>query len=509
MGCKFKNILLTSILAVAGIFGVSSAIINKQVSEEPVVVDKAEAATDTTYNTSQILIHIIDLDGWTSTGHDLWIHCWDIKVSSSSIFTDINNAYDTSGAMWSKLRDHFDKKQDASQSAINFAGSYEWYGDESKRSYKFDFPWWITDFNYTVMVDNNYSTTNITDTRSGGYERRWFKGNSNKVIEGYVSAPASYNAPAYTMSFETNGGSEQSNFVLREWEKTSAPNPAPTKSGYYLNKWTTTDAADASAFTFGSNLTSPVKLYAQWTYTNPTVYFVNGGRWGTPHIYYWGGDTTVDYPGPAMSSTEAKIYCLVNSSWLNITIYKYTISGSPEMLQFNQGNDSAKTGDLRVSNGGIYYFDVADSFEPVASYLITLMNSMGSYTYNGQEYSKSICNLGGSSASLVSSYNSLANSGTANIATSIAGSTINTYATPVTSPSGLKTDITIPVLIAQINKNTSQGVYGAVRNFTPFNLFGEEDNLSTVIIIVASSVALLSVTALSILVIKKRKNKEE
>ena len=49
----------------------------------------------------------------------------------------------------------------------------------------------------------------------------------------------------------------------------------------------------------------------------------------------------------------------------------------------------------------------------------------------------------------------------------------------------------------------------AISFFSPLSLFGEEDNLSTVIIIVASSVALLSVTALSILVIKKRKNKEE
>ena len=50
----------------------------------------------------------------------------------------------------------------------------------------------------------------------------------------------------------------------------------------------------------------------------------------------------------------------------------------------------------------------------------------------------------------------------------------------------------------------------AYRDFSLSGLFGEgESGLSTVIIIVSSSVALLSVTALSILVIKKRKNKEE
>lgn len=50
----------------------------------------------------------------------------------------------------------------------------------------------------------------------------------------------------------------------------------------------------------------------------------------------------------------------------------------------------------------------------------------------------------------------------------------------------------------------------AANNFTPFNIFGgSEENVSMIIIIVASSVALLSVTALSILVIKKRKTKED
>ena len=45
---KLKGVLLAGILAVAGIFGVSSALINKQVNEEP-VVEKAEAATDLSF----------------------------------------------------------------------------------------------------------------------------------------------------------------------------------------------------------------------------------------------------------------------------------------------------------------------------------------------------------------------------------------------------------------------------------------------------------------------------
>ena len=50
---------------------------------------------------------------------------------------------------------------------------------------------------------------------------------------------------------------------------------------------------------------------------------------------------------------------------------------------------------------------------------------------------------------------------------------------------------------------------GAWNSFPIFNLMGGENNFSTIIIIVSSSVALLSVTALSILVIRKRKSKED
>ncbi|MBE6141320.1 MAG: hypothetical protein E7175_00490 [Erysipelotrichaceae bacterium] len=53
---------------------------------------------------------------------------------------------------------------------------------------------------------------------------------------------------------------------------------------------------------------------------------------------------------------------------------------------------------------------------------------------------------------------------------------------------------------------------GAIRNFSPFSMINGEDggdNATTIIIIIASSVSLLSITALSVLLVKKRKNKEQ
>lgn len=51
--------------------------------------------------------------------------------------------------------------------------------------------------------------------------------------------------------------------------------------------------------------------------------------------------------------------------------------------------------------------------------------------------------------------------------------------------------------------------YNAISRVNPFNILVEENNSTTVIVIIASSISLLSITALSILLIKKRKPKEQ
>ena len=61
-----------------------------------------------------------------------------------------------------------------------------------------------------------------------------------------------------------------------------------------------------------------------------------------------------------------------------------------------------------------------------------------------------------------------------------------------------------------ITNSAGTSIRRAPKNISPLNLMvNDENGLSTIIIIVASSVALLSVTALSILVLKKRKSKEQ
>ncbi|MBE6142245.1 MAG: hypothetical protein E7175_05355 [Erysipelotrichaceae bacterium] len=57
-----------------------------------------------------------------------------------------------------------------------------------------------------------------------------------------------------------------------------------------------------------------------------------------------------------------------------------------------------------------------------------------------------------------------------------------------------------------LSLSTAQGKYGAINHFNPMVILtNDENNLSTIIIIIAASVSLLSITALSILLVKKRK----
>ncbi len=470
MGCKFKNILLTSILAVAGIFGVSSAIINNKVNEQP-VVEKAKAA---------------------STACDVYFKA---KWAGATI-TEVKVHYWNGGDFWMPMT--------------------EVYTDEGCKVYKYTIPAGNSEFQYQTYTSNWGSgewhtsvnktvTNNILCTPSESWS------GSNFNLSQGIAYPYTINydgneKTSGSMSSETAYGNVSWGLSANKFSRT----------GYLFVGWNTKADGSGSSYTEKGLLpaktnTTAVTVYAQWAYTNPTVYFVNGYSWGQPYVYYWGGDTSVSGPGVAMTKTDAMIHCVVDDTWFDIFIWKYTISGSPTGLLFDDGQlgDGHQTGNISAANGVVGWWHInAGTFGEVANYLISFEGSMGSYTYNGQSYSKSICNLGGSASSLVSSYNTLAGSG-GDAATSITNSKIVTYSTPVSSPSSTAS-IDIPTLIAQINKNTSNGVYGAVRNFTPLSLFGDsEDSLSTVIIIAASSVALLSVTALSILVIKKRKNKEK
>ena len=493
--------ILVSFISVAGLFGIGSLAINGEAKENE-VVEKAEAATA---NVNNIRLFLADKQTWFSRdayggGGQPYAHIWSISISSDADFASTKAAIEQAGGSYN------DSDGSADFGMIHKSGS-----DGQEKQWQLNLPWYITGFTYKFKSTyNNWWTSgeaSVTAPCDGDGTNIWGDASGNTSCYYQSTSSHTISTTTYTLTFYPNGGSSISGspFTLKEYQKTVKPTD-PTKNGYTFWKWTNGDSYGGDSFTFGSRLTGNVDLYAQWTPTNPTIYFVNGFSSGTPTIHYWGGvGSGTTWPGNAMQATSAKIYCSKSGSWSLMTIYKYSISGSPAYLQINRGNDGEKTGDLTITNGGIYWFGPdASTFTSVASYLINFEGSMGSYTYDGKSYSNSICNLGGSASTLVSSYNTLVSSG-GDVATSITNSKINTYSTPVTSPSS-KSDIAMPTLIAQINKNTTNGVQ---QIFSPLNLFGAEEDMSTIIVIVASSVALLSITALGILVIKKRKREQE
>lgn len=167
---------------------------------------------------------------------------------------------------------------------------------------------------------------------------------------------------------------------------------------------------------------------------NPTVYFVDGHSWhssGNVYVHYWGGTASSTYPGSVMTDTGLRLKAYVGETeYSGLHIYKYTISGSVAYVQFN--NNSAKTGDLRPVNGQVYFYGVsAETYGVVASFLVDTQNKMGSYTYGGRSFTKSICAMSQSQASsFVSTYNNLDTNYGSGVASSVEGSGIVTYDQP-------------------------------------------------------------------------------
>ena len=167
---------------------------------------------------------------------------------------------------------------------------------------------------------------------------------------------------------------------------------------------------------------------------NPTVYFVDGYSWhssGNVYVHYWGGSASSSYPGSTMTDSGLRLKAYVGETeYSGLHIYKYTISGSVAYIQFN--NNSAKTGDLRPVNGQVYFYGVsAETYGVVASFLVDTQNKMGSYTYGGRSFTKSICAMSQSQASnFVSTYNNLDTNYGSGVASSVEGSGIVTYDQP-------------------------------------------------------------------------------
>ena len=578
MGCKFKNILLTSILAVAGIFGVSSGIINKQVNKEP-VAEKAEAIYGGT-----IWFTRPDTNQYTDTGITPWVtvHWEDGKWTNNGMSTAFTN-WDGCGV-----------------------------------------------FTYTLY--SNIVEWNVHYKEKGGYEKwsdYWVEpGASNQGLyhSGWTYDGSSqfhmstWPVRVVTFTYDGNGNdggstANTTNFYPDNRDSTLATNGF-FKVGYKFAGWNTARDGSGYSFTSGGKLVKEyalnstlvpdggtITLYAQWTTEGAKgiLWETDAGHtnWNTVYVWEKDQDGYRDaWPGVAGVSVTiggrtyhyrdlnnlsfTPVGCIFmekdasgyktqdqscaghldgnsfyrisstggeNWVWFNFTrsiSFKdqgggaYTGSNSaslPSSVSYNSDTDlidgtksgyhfdgwylnSACTGDaITAIYAGGYYTDTEPiivyakwtSGESAAiSYATSFNSTIGgicsSYNTNTKSSFLSAWN------SQKSTYNGLADYVKYWLAKSTASSDTNVtnmfakyeY---VLSKYGYSTTTTDLDLYDYLSRTPTPRA--AIRDFSPLSLFGEEDSLSTVIIIVASSVALLSVTALSILVIKKRKNKEE
>jgi len=224
--------------------------------------------------------------------------------------------------------------------------------------------------------------------------------------------------------------------------------------------------------------------------SNPTVYFVDGYSWhSNSHVYYWGGTASTSWPGQTMEDTKLRIKAYVGETeYSGLHIYKYTISGSVAYLKFDDG--SSETGALRPVNNGVYFYGVDGKYEPVAQLLVSLKSNMGSYTYNGRNFSDSICHLSQSQAgTFISSYNTLAASSDSDIVSSVSGSGVVTYSQPETS-----TSATAEISLQDIRDSLARkypSLSSSGRAIT--NIVNNETTSSIAIVIVVS---VISITAI-------------
>lgn len=400
MKFKVKNILLVSFLAIAGFFGISSTLINKQVNEQP-VAEKAEAAS---YPAQ-----------WYITGN-------------------IN------GGSW---------------------GTWQKFTSGDNVNYSFSF-----------------TATTSTD----------FKISSKQGYDGYVINRAMDNT---YLDYDNKGWG-----TYTDWE--SGDNFKIKYAGEYIISYNT-EICTWDKPSWGFSI-SPV---------THNIYYVSASEDPTTDkIYAWTGDGGAvkefgNFPGKSIASVGTDVTGVVNFQGSFKKIYKIS-THSVNFLFANSGG-STQSSDREVVDGAAYWWTGGANTDAGAALdlIVAEEDARNAVSAHGTIKNYSICGIDPDTASsLVSRYNSL----TSDVASYVNSSTTKTYK-GITSE---EEQVNFTAIFAQLAKIASGNSKGMIRSFAPFNLIGDdENNLSTIIIIAASSVALLSVTALSILVIKKRKNKEE
>lgn len=513
MKFKFKNILMISFLAVAGIFGISSAVINNQVKETP-VVEKAEAATTKR-------IYFLDDSNWSNyswSRTSIWAwgtggnnaSNWDARPNMTQSGTHSYGGknyyyYDIDYSKYQNCiitRNSDDARtgtiavSSSSSEIVITLDSFKWKSDgECTTS-------WHTEYSdyYVIGSFNSW-------TCSDSY--RLLRNFSNASDYGYMTNLSANVNDEFRVGYWTGGEIS--------WESVKGiGNGSAYAAVEYINS--------------GSNLKFLRRCVVDFYYISGEKVYVKGSNSGDlgyiyfgtnfdsnsgtapENIYFWLTDGSGDHaiygdawPGVSLAS----MYATSSSSSLFFEnrggIYRLPVAALCGATKFviNKGGDTKKTGDMSLTAGN-YYVLTGGGTDSNANTGAAAAVAMEFDSAIQGASNKSICNCTNAST-LISLYDGL---------NSTAKSTLND-----SSKNYIKTwNSTRPTYSGSQNagfnamRNELSKVSGAKSAsliYSSLSLFGGEDNFSTIIIIISSSVALLSVTALSILVIRKRKAKED
>ena len=127
--------------------------------------------------------------------------------------------------------------------------------------------------------------------------------NFSTPIMATITLYAKWTTNAFTVSFNSEGGSVVGTQTVAYNTTATLPSPAPTKMGYTFSGWYS-DSLLTTAFNFSTPIMATITLYAKWTTNAFTVSFNSegGSVVGTQTVAY---NTTATLPSPAPTKSGA------------------------------------------------------------------------------------------------------------------------------------------------------------------------------------------------------------
>ena len=199
-----------------------------------------------------------------------------------------------------------------------------------------------------------------------------WKFDTDVVIED-IMLHAKWTQNTFTVTFNSNDGSEVTSQIIAEGAKTTEPKPAPTREGYYFGGWYTDNPALTNKWDFDTqSVTGDITLYARWgtvklleTWTNENAYYykfeydeqnritkIMSRYFGTNTLTYEGDDLVED--GSFEYTKSGNTIILKQKSNNKLSIIEMNSDGLPETwIEENHGGNT-------VSIVTTYYYQMGN-----------------------------------------------------------------------------------------------------------------------------------------------------